>query len=168
MNINEVEWFKNIGVASAELPISIPIKFVASEAECFKNINSLKWGNFILYAMNRLSWYLQTFHKEESKRWNEIAKEANAVYGSFKDRAQHAVQSKNLPEEAILDIRFIFVPYYIEQFYLGAVGTTIPCHFDKIMDIYFDGHIPCGWDGILPQNEGYDPIDLNAGKILVW
>ncbi|SHG91519.1 hypothetical protein [Pedobacter caeni] len=76
LNLSEINWFENIGKPVQEGEFDIPTRTVLNIDECLKCDSVLKWENFILYARNRLSWYVQSFHKEESRKWNEISVKA--------------------------------------------------------------------------------------------
>ncbi|TCC99694.1 hypothetical protein [Pedobacter hiemivivus] len=166
--LNEVNWFENIGKPLEEGTFIIPVKAVNSNVECLKHINSLNWGNFVLYARNRLSWYIQSFHKEESRKWNEISAKARLDYKGFEPVIIDWADNNNVGKDLLASLKSIIISYTIEQHYFDHLDKNIPKQFDVIMNVYKSGHIPCGWDGPLPKNEGYDAIDFNTGKLLIW
>ncbi|RWW91799.1 hypothetical protein [Flavobacterium cerinum] len=166
--LNEVNWFENIGKPLEEGMFTIPVKAVNSNVECLKHNNSLNWGNFILYARNRLSWYIQSFHKEESRKWNEISAKARLDYKCCEPIIIEWADKNNVNKDLLASLKSIIISHYIEQHYFDHLDKNIPKQFDVIMNVYKSGHIPCGWDGSLPKNEGYDAIDFNTGKLLIW
>jgi len=167
-DLGKINWFANTGNFSKEISLSIPIKYIGSSAELIKNLNSNKWANFILYAKNRLSYYIKLFHPEEAKGWNDVARQAHVWYGTIDPLIKSATQEYHLLPEALPFIKAILISYFIEQHYYTNLSQDIPQHFDKIIRIFIAGHIPCGWEGSTPKNEGYEAINLTSGKILVW
>ena len=168
VDLEKTNWFANVGNFSKEISPGIAIKHVDNEAELIKNLNSTKWANFILYAKNRLSFYIKRFHPDEAKGWNEIAKQAHAWYATSDLAVRSAANEHHLLPEALPFIKAILISYFIEQYYYTNLSQEIPLHFDKIIRILNEGHIPCGWEGKTPVNEGYEAINLASGKILVW
>lgn len=167
-DLEKINWFANTSNFSKEIIPGIPIKYIGSEAELIKNLNSSKWANFILYAKNRLSYYVKRFHPEEAKSWNDVARQAHASYATFDPIIKSATQEHHLLPEALPFIKAILISYFIEQHYYTNLSQDIPQHFYKIIRILAEGHIPCGWEGTTPVNEGYEAINLASGKILVW
>lgn len=164
----EINWFETIGKPLQEETFTVPVKAVNSQAECLKHSNTLNWENFILYARNRLSWYIQSFHKEESRKWNEISTKARLDYKSFEPVIIELADKNNIDQDLLASLKSIIISYSIEQHYFYYLDNNIPIQFDAIMNVYRSGHIPCGWEGPLPKNEGYDAIDFNTGKLLIW
>jgi hypothetical protein len=168
MNLSEINWFENVGKPIAEQQFEVPVKCVSSKNECIKHINSRKWENLILSARNRLSWYIQSFHKEESRQWNSIADQAHAMYATLQPVIIKAAARNDISNDILIDVKSILICYFIEQHYFNHLDKNIPIHFDKLIHLYAGGHIPCGWNGTLPVDKGYEPLNFDAGKILVW
>lgn len=168
MKFREINWFENVGKPLEEKMFNIPIKIIDSKAECLKYNNALNWENFILYARNRLSWYIQSFHKEESKKWNQLSAKARLDYKDCEPVIIDWAERNNIDKDLLSSLKSIIISYSIEQHYFDHLDKNIPKQFDLIMNVYRSGHIACGWDGPLPKNEGYEAIDFNTGKLLVW
>jgi len=166
--LSEIKWFENVGKPIEEGIFNIPVKIIHSKAECLRHSNSLNWENFILYARNRLSWYIQSFHKEAAKKWNEVSAQARLDYKDCEPAINDYAGKNNISIDLLASLKSIIISYNIEQYYFDHLDKNIPIQFDGIMKVYESGHIPCGWGGPLPKNEGYDPIDFNTGKLLVW
>lgn len=166
--LNEVNWFENIGKSLEDGTFTIPVKAVNNQAECLRHSNTLNWENFILYARNRLSWYIQSFHKEESRKWNEISAKARLDYKDCEPLIIQQADKNNIEKDLLASLKSIIISYSIEQYYFDHLDKNIPKQFEVIMNVYKSGHIPCGWEDPLPKNEGYDAINFNTGKLLVW
>jgi len=166
--LTNVEWFSNAGNANTDVAFAMPIERVKSKEECLKHINSLKWENFVLYAFNRLSSYVKSFHSEQAADWNDVAKQAHLQYKELEDLLVEYKTELDMPDDILIDIKSIYIYYFIEQHYLEVIGDEIPIHFKQLVDIYSSGHIPCGWNGPIPKNEGYEAINFEKGKILIW
>lgn len=166
MNLESINWFQNVGKPVNSV-FDIVVKLV-DQKNCDKNINSTKWENFILYAINRLSWYIQSFHKEEAKEWNTVVRGFKATYDEAKAYVASKVLEYGVSNDVLVDVKGIVSMFLLEEYYVKKFGDQIPLQFKMLMDVYVAGHIPCGWDGPLPKNEGYEPIDFSKGAILIW
>jgi hypothetical protein len=61
----------------------------------------------------------------------------------------------------------------IREMYYKSLVEGIPLFYEKIIKIYFDGHIITGWKGKLPplssqSIEPDKPIDTKKGTIIIW
>ncbi len=168
INLETINWFGSVGNYTDGKDIGLPVKAVGTQGEMIQNLESIDWGNFILYAKNKLSWYIKTFHKEQAKGWNDIAREAQEWYGKSDALIAEAARERDIAPLTLPYCRAIWISYYLEQHYYNKAGIEVPMHFHKISAIFLAGHIPCGWEGPMPENRGYDAIDLNEGKILIW
>ncbi|MEJ2884264.1 hypothetical protein [Pedobacter sp. GR22-6] len=168
IDLEKISWFANTGNFSKEISPGIAIKYIENEAQLIKNLNSNKWANFILYAKNRLSYYIKSFHPAEAKGWNDLAKAAQGWYAQIDPIIKTAAADHHLLPQALPFVKAILISNYIEQYYYTNLSQEIPLHFDKIIQIFSEGHIPCGWEGKMPKNEGYEAINLDSGKILIW
>jgi len=168
INLKKIEWFNHAGDFSAKLNVGLPIQAIGDRAALMKSLKSINWGNFILYAKNRLSWYIKSFHAEAAKGWNDVAKQAQSRYAELEPTIIDAAQHCDVPSEILPFVKALVISYEIEQYFYDHVSKEIPRHFYKIMEIFDVGHVAVGWEGAMPKNEGYSEIDLNAGKILIW
>lgn len=168
MNLSEINWFENIGKPLREGEFIIPTRAVLNIDECLKCDSALNWGNLILYARNRLSWYIQSFHKEESRKCNEISAKARLDYADLEPKLVTCAIENHINKDILVTLRSNIIGYTLERHYLENVDENIPKQFAEILCVYHSGHIPCGWDGPMPKNEGYDAVDFKTGKLLVW
>ncbi|WP_212002545.1 hypothetical protein [Chitinophaga sp. HK235] len=166
MNLKDINWFENVGVLN-RTDFKIESNLV-DKKKCISSINSLKWENFVLYAINRLSWYIQSSHKEESNNWNNIVRGFKAEFDNDKAYILEKASVKDVPEEIMVDTKGVVTMFLVENYFKEMFGNAVPIQFDYLMDVYVKGHIPCGWDGPMPENKGADAIDFSNGKILVW
>ena len=168
INLETIQWFDKAGQDTYGKDLGLPVKTVGSQEEMLQNLESIAWGNFILYAKNRLSWYIKKFYPEHGKDWNDVARRGHGWYGQYNALITEAANKKAITQTVLPYCKAIFISYYLEQYYYNNVSKEIPMHFDRIITIFVAGHIPCGWQGIMPENLGYDTIDLNSGKILIY
>lgn len=162
-------WFTYIGVPENVDKITISVSQIKDIKDFAKNIKGIKFSNFILEARNRLSSYLVKFFKEEhDKNWNNFADFAMDDFNRSKSKLEELISINGIPEEYILKIRSIWISFFIESSFRKELKSSIPLQFDKLIEIYNLGHLPCGWDGPITTNKSYDPIDFNVGKVLIW
>ncbi|SEW52895.1 hypothetical protein [Chitinophaga arvensicola] len=166
MYLGAIRWFESIGTA-IDTNFGIPYRLV-DEKQCLKSINSIKWENFVLYAINNLHCYIDTFHREEVIHWNDHVKKFNVEFDVYKDLIQEKATLKNVPGDIFIDLKGVVCMAAMERYYTGKLGPAIPVQFETLMNVYSSGHIPCGWDGPQPKNEGYEAVDFSKGKILIW
>ncbi len=168
VNLETINWFGNVGEHMEGKNLGLRIKTVSTQDEMVRNSTSVDWGNFILYAKNRLSWHMKSFHPSRSKGWNDVAREAHIWYGTYDALIAEAAMERGISTTILPYCKAIWVSYYLEQYYYSKVSMEVPTHFNKMIAIFLAGHIPCGWEGTMPENKGFDAIDLNEGKILIW
>lgn len=168
VKLNEVNWFEHVGKPLGTEMFAIPVKAVDTQADCLSHNNALTWENFILYMRNRLSWYIQSFHKEEARIWNEISGKARLDYKNFEPVIIDGSVKNNIGRALLASLKSIMISYGIEQYYFDQLDKNIPRQFNVIMNVYQAGRIPCGWDGQMPKNRGHEAIDFSKGKLLIW
>lgn len=167
MEIQINNWFTKAGQ-----PLkgdNLMLQQVKNAAECARQSNTLKWENLMLYGGNNLASYLNNHYKESSKEWNTIAVAAKEHFNSeLKDFVSTQLKALQLSDDVLLSVEDVFISFYIEKAFRDRIPGLPFDQFETLMAILNDGHIPCGWNGPMPRNEGEDPIDYSKGKILVW
>lgn len=167
LHFENINWFKNCGI---EVDIN-NCKFHYNQVSNIKNvekeIKSLKWENVIIEAQNRLVSYLRTFHPENHKEWNSIMDFAIDNFNNIKTSLLEKCKEHNLPEYFVTSVRTIYLRIYAELYYSIHL-KDIPYFFIDLFEVLKQGKIPCGWDGYPLEQEGYEQIDMQNTKILIW
>ena len=113
--INEII---NIDFLKEERETNIPITQLKTVKEAEKNINSLKWENFVLDKRGDFTVYLFKNHGDIYKHWNELV--------------------DSVKEEIIPQIK-----ESLDN--LIAEGQPESTFFDDLYALYQAGYIPCGF-----------------------
>lgn len=145
INLSSNQWLINIGKPT-ELDMHLRYVEVQSLEETLKNLESLRWENATLEAINLLSWYLHSHHREEHNRWNEYITEGKSFLTENIESTLIGVQQSLGLNQSILDsIKFDILGAYMESAYSDLNhGSTF---FSELIKVYVAGHIPCGWKG---------------------
>lgn len=152
--LEAIPWFQNCGTTpEPPIPDALPVK---NTKEAIKGITSTRWENMVLEfrgdfteALCLLS--IRTQRKQD-RYWNPLTIE-------FKEKHLPGLESlwqKNLEplglwEKAVLDdIRFNVMAIATIDAFKDILDP--PEFFQRLLAIYKQGHLPCGWKG--KKNKG--------------
>jgi hypothetical protein len=150
--IKKIKWCESCGQ-------SVPKKFYnPNEFMLFKRVRSWEaaethysdnhWVRIQAYPVNGLYNNLQFYHKEELSVYNDIIDKLNAVVDSeIEPELVKIQQAHGLSKDFIGSVRRDIVGMVIEEHFKKYVPTPF---YQKIIDLYEAGHLPCGWDGEKP------------------
>ncbi len=144
----EVEWISNIGKFSH-------IKNINSEEEFIQNITSLEWENTVLEVSNLMGSNIRKKYPHTIE-WNLLAEDARNVVESI-DLSNIFIKNEIVTKSIIDDIKINCVFYLIESAYHEKNLLPLPLFFNRLIEVYERGHIPCGIKG-----------DPSIGKLLVY
>jgi len=113
------------------------------------SINSIKWENTVLEARGDVTEFLSMHHHEADQRWNDFVWTAKALIGELIDPHLDAlVKNGRASKSAAASMRFDFINILVIECYKEYTTSEF---FDRELDIYLNGHVPCGWQGRYPN-----------------
>ena len=141
--INEII---NIDFLKEERETSLPITQLKTVKEAEKNINSLKWENFVLEKDGDFSVYLFINHSDIYKHWNSLANNAKEeIIPEIEARLDNLIAESKLVASMKDQIKFDIVGLAIYLTIKNVVPQTESIFFDDLYALYQAGYIPCGY-----------------------
>ena len=124
----------------------IPIKQIKKLPEAEKNINSLKWENFVLEKDGDFSVYLFKNQSDIYKHWNSLANSAKEeIIPEIEARLDNLIAEGKLvasmKDQIIFDIIGLAIYLTIKKEVPQAESTF----YDDLYALYQAGYIPCGY-----------------------
>lgn len=104
-------------------------------------------------AANALSSFLHVHFNRRFQRWNAIADQAKlqCVTPLVERTWTPFAQSRSLGKRFLDVISFNVLLAIIEHEYRDCRGAPAFC--THLLEVYRDGHLPCGWEGVWPQGK---------------
>ena len=141
--INEII---NIDFLKEERETSLPITQLKTVKEAEKNINSLKWENFVLEKDGDFSVYLFKNQSDIYKNWNSLANSAKEeIIPEIEARLDNLIGEGKLvasmKDQIIFDIIGLAIYLTIKKEVPQAESTF----YDDLYALYQAGYIPCGY-----------------------
>ncbi|MGY5954936.1 Cytoplasmic protein [Kosakonia sp. BK9b] len=139
LNIN---WFINIGKPTALEHVTQ----VANDKDFIKAITGDDWEDITLEARNEITGYLAKKHSNDYQNWNTCARDAQKIVDA---EIIPLVKKAGIAENAVLDsIKWDLVSFLMEDVYKKHLKGKL--FFESLIDVYENGHVPCGWEGEWP------------------
>jgi hypothetical protein len=128
------------------------------------------WQRIMEAATGDLQAFLFGQARSEHQRWNEYVAAANKVLReNVMPAAGAALAAAGLTGRSESILRWQMRTCLIE---LTLQGIGVPEFFVKVLGIYEGGHLPCGWQGRLPDSlngdQGRAAVFIRSGRILYW
>ena len=138
----------NIDFLKEERETSLPITQLKTVKEAEKNINSLKWENFVLEKDGDFSVYLFKNQSDIYKHWNSLANSAKEeIIPEIEARLDNLITEGKLvasmKDQIIFDIIGLAIYLTIKKEVPQAESTF----YDDLYALYQAGYIPCGYAG---------------------
>ena len=136
----------NIDFLKEERETSIPITQLKTVKEAEKNINSLKWENFVLDKRGDFTVYLFKNHSDIYKHWNELVDSAEEeIIPQIKESLDNLIAEGQLVASMKDQIEFDFIGLAIYLTIKNVVPQAESTFFDDLYALYQAGYIPCGY-----------------------
>lgn len=152
--IRHIDWFAKCGqLFPEEFPIAL--KRVTTWTDAEANSLSHNWEDAELEFRNRLTEFLCSNALPEYQRWNSIAVRAKKdIIGPLEVNIwRPMVRELGLSEKIVTGFRWDLLGALMENAYQDIDGR--PTFFLYLLEIYEDGHFPCGWEGSIDPLEGH-------------
>lgn len=125
---------------------TVPIKQIKKLQEAEKNINSLKWENFVLEKDGDFSVYLFKNQSDIYKHWNSLGISAKEeIIPEIEARLDNLIGEGKLVASMKDQIKFDIVGLAIYLTIKNVVPQTESTFFDDLYALYQAGYIPCGY-----------------------
>ncbi|MCY7221091.1 hypothetical protein [Streptococcus cristatus] len=136
----------NIDFLKEERETSLPITQLKSVKEAEKNINSLKWENFVLDKGGDFSVYLFKNHSDIYKHWNELVDSAKEeIIPEIEARLDNLITEGKLVASMKDQIKFDIIGIARYLTIKNVVPQAESTFFDDLYALYQAGYIPCGF-----------------------
>jgi hypothetical protein len=163
MDINKVlyerllnsKWLVNCGT-NENTTYDFEVHSVKTEKEMKKYISSIKWENISLEEDGNLSEFLSVNHKDiYNNCWNPKVRLIKKEYiPAILKKIEEDNSKTTLTAKILDDIKANVVSILMADYYSEYYKSDF---FDKLLNIYTSGHLPCGWHGSYPE-----------GKIMIY
>ena len=125
---------------------TVPIKQIKKLQEAEKNINSLKWENFVLEKDGDFSVYLFKNQSDIYKHWNSLANSAKEeIIPEIEARLDNLITEGKLVASMKDQIKFDIIGLAIYLTIKKEVPQAESTFFDDLYALYQAGYIPCGY-----------------------
>ena len=136
----------SIDFLKEERETSLPITQLKTVKEAEKNINSLKWENFVLDKRGDFTVYLFKNHSDMYKHWNELVDSAEEeIIPQIEEGLDRLIADNELLASMKSQIEFDIIGiarYLTIKKELPQAESTF---FDDLYALYQAGYIPCGF-----------------------
>ena len=136
----------SIDFLKEERETSLPITQLKTVKEAEKNINSLKWENFVLDKGGDFSVYLFKNHSDIHKHWNSLGISAKEeIIPQIKESLDNLIAEGQLVASMKDQIEFDFIGLAIYLTIKKELPQAESTFFDDLYALYQAGYIPCGF-----------------------
>ena len=136
----------SIDFLKEERETNIPITQLKTVKEAEKNINSLKWENFVLDKRGDFTVYLFKNHSDIYKHWNELVDSVKEeIIPEIEARLDNLIEESKLLASMKDQIKFDIVGLAIYLTIKKEIPQAESTFFDDLYALYQAGYIPCGF-----------------------
>ena len=136
----------NIDFLKEERETSLPITQLKTVKEAEKNINSLKWENFVLDKRGDYTVYLFKNHSDIYKHWNELVDSVKEeIIPEIEARLDNLIAESKLVASMKDQIKFDIIGLAIYLTIKKELPQAESTFFDDLYALYQSGYIPCGF-----------------------
>ena len=136
----------NIDFLKEERATNLPITQLKTVKEAEKNINSLKWENFVLDKRGDFTVYLFKNHSDIYKHWNELANNAKEeIIPQIEEGLDRLIADNELLASMKSQIEFDIIGLAIYLTIKKKLPQAESTFFDDLYALYQAGYIPCGF-----------------------
>ena len=136
----------NIDFLKEERETSLPITQLKTVKEAEKNINSLKWENFVLEKDGDFSVYLFKNQSDIYKHWNSLANSAKEeIIPEIEARLDKLIADSKLLASMKSQIEFDIIGLAIYLTIKKELPQAESTFFDDLYALYQASYIPCGY-----------------------
>lgn len=143
------QWLQRCGQIDS---FGFDVEYLSSKCDVEKNINATKWENICLERKGDFTAYLLKNHKTEyNKYWNDVVRMVKEQYISkISEKVNIALLNCDLSVDILDDIKMNILLIFMLEYYSEYYSSDF---YNKILEIYLAGHLPCGWIGEYPNGK---------------
>jgi hypothetical protein len=147
-DILSCNWLSNSGISQDVIP-DVDCDWIKDRSHVIKNFKSIKWENICLEARNDVTGYLAKNNTDSyNDNWNILVRKVKAdIIPKVIDSITEQLRKHELPEEISDNIKMDIVSILVV---LSYKEYCLSPFYEKLLEIYKSGHLPCGWDGKYP------------------
>ena len=136
----------NIDFLKEERETSLPITQLKTVKEAEKNINSLKWENFVLDKRGDFTVYLFKNDGDMYKHWNELVESAKKeIIPQIEEGLDKLITDSKLLASMKSQIEFDIIGLALYLTIKKELPQAESTFFDDLYALYQAGYIPCGF-----------------------
>ena len=136
----------SIDFLKEERETGLPITQLKTVKEAEKNINSLKWENFVLDKRGDFTVYLFKNHSDIYKHWNELANNAKEeIIPEIEARLDNLITEGKLVASMKDQIEFDIIGLALYLTIKKEIPQAESKFYDDLYALYQAGYIPCGF-----------------------
>jgi len=142
--LQNIPWFTNTGKGG----YLNNIKKITAESDFISRITSDDWENVSLQAGNAITGYLAIKQSLKYQNWNDLVKEAKEIIDI--EIIPFMKNPTSLDDDILFNNeKWDLVSFLAEDAYKSYLPNSQ--FFGRLMMIYENGYIPCGWEGQWPS-----------------
>jgi hypothetical protein len=151
-SVRAFPWFSRCGLAPT-FDIPLPAQPIHTWSEAVAALSATHWTNTTIDARNAFTAYLHKRFNRQFQFWNRITGEAKGqcVEPLSVEIWRPFAMSRNANDALVHSIQWTVLAALMEHEYRACRGA--PKFFLHLLDVYRDGHIPCGWEGAWPSGK---------------
>ena len=136
----------NIDFLKEERETRLPITQLKTVKEAEKNINSLKWENFVLDKRGDFTVYLFKNDGDMYKHWNELVESAKKeIIPQIEEGLDKLITDSKLLASMKSQIEFDIIGLALYLTIKKELPQAESTFFDDLYALYQAGYIPCGF-----------------------
>jgi hypothetical protein len=158
--LENIDWLSAIGTPHADV-FEVPTVTAPSLNAALSGIISDEWADVRTEAKGELTGYLAKRHYEHyGGSWNNLARMSRqlieqSVTVRLKSSLPGSLLTPDLLKSIIYDLVLASLEISFRRRFLKA-----PVFFERLLEVYRTGHLPCGWSG--------DYILAKSGSLIVY
>lgn len=148
IRLNRFLWFSRCGIKE-DINIDLPYRMLNSWQEASAAFLDPTWEETTAEAQGKLTEHLSSSYPNRYQgQWNRIAKEVRVMIDNIVMPVAKEIKERNKLSQVFLDcVQWDTLHGVMELIYADHAPHSF---FRTLMDVYKQGHFPCGWLGKWP------------------
>ena len=141
-------WFSSCGLP--EIPdVGLAVRPIQDASIAMASLASASWRDARTHAQGELTGYLaKNDYSTYGTHWNKLARESEELDRTLRSKVADSLVARGLErhfaQSVLVDVgRAVLEISFRKRF------KRAPVFFERLLEVYRAGHVPCGWDGEL-------------------